>query len=185
MEDYIGRKLRKTEVVHHVNHQKTDNRLENLQLMSTGEHARVHNALPNGAGKVDLTEEQVREAVQGRTTAEAAKALGVNHQTLRNRFGYLLNKRRSPHDLFDPHAIEMVRIAAQDPTLDIKTFAKQTGISASVSKKICEANSFQWIRKSRKGEKRRSYHRKKASPVVSAPGDQECDTVLLASLHEN
>lgn len=170
MEDYVGRKLQKEEHVHHINHQKTDNRLENLQILSHADHIRLHNALPTGAGKVDVTEESVREALQGRSTAEAAQYLGINHQTLRNRFAHLLQKRRSPHNRFDPHVIEMVRQAAADSTLDIKTFARQTGIAAAVSKKICEANGFCWVKKSRKGEKHRTYRRRNATPQASKDG---------------
>ena len=44
---------------------------------------------------IPLTEDQVREALQGKTTLEAAKLLGVNHDTLRLRFGGLLKKRRA------------------------------------------------------------------------------------------
>lgn len=43
-----------------------------------------------------LDEPMVREALRGRTTLEAANALGVNHQTLRRRFPHLLVKRASP-----------------------------------------------------------------------------------------
>lgn len=43
MEDHIGRKLTEDEVVHHINGDKTDNRLENLQLMTRGEHSTMHN----------------------------------------------------------------------------------------------------------------------------------------------
>ena len=43
MEEHIGRKLAEDEVVHHINGDKTDNRLENLQLMTRGEHSTMHN----------------------------------------------------------------------------------------------------------------------------------------------
>lgn len=43
-----------------------------------------------------LTEQSVREALQGRTTQEAAAHLGVAYMTLYRRFGHLLTKRTSP-----------------------------------------------------------------------------------------
>lgn len=42
MESYIGRYLEKDEAVHHINRNKKDNRLENLQLMTRSEHAKLH-----------------------------------------------------------------------------------------------------------------------------------------------
>jgi len=45
---------------------------------------------------VPVTEEQVKQALQGRTTLEAAKVLGCGHMTLRRRFEHLLAKRRTP-----------------------------------------------------------------------------------------
>jgi hypothetical protein len=44
-EQAIGRRLLPTEVVHHINHDKLDNRLENLQLLSRSEHNKLHKLL--------------------------------------------------------------------------------------------------------------------------------------------
>lgn len=44
MEQALGRELRPSETVHHINGDKTDNRLANLQLMEHGAHSRLHNS---------------------------------------------------------------------------------------------------------------------------------------------
>jgi hypothetical protein len=41
-ESSIGRMLEDDEVVHHKNHIKTDNRIENLQVMTASEHMSMH-----------------------------------------------------------------------------------------------------------------------------------------------
>ncbi len=42
MERHLGRKLNSDELVHHVNGDRGDNRLDNLKVMSRSEHARHH-----------------------------------------------------------------------------------------------------------------------------------------------
>jgi flagellar basal body rod protein FlgC len=42
MERKIGRYLEKNEVVHHINHDRADNRIENLLLMDRFEHSSMH-----------------------------------------------------------------------------------------------------------------------------------------------
>ena len=51
MEEHLGRKLKPNEVVHHINEDRTDNRLENLQLMTRGEHSRLHREKEKAEGK--------------------------------------------------------------------------------------------------------------------------------------
>ena len=42
MAEYLDRKLRRNEAVHHRNGNRTDNRIKNLELMSTKKHAQIH-----------------------------------------------------------------------------------------------------------------------------------------------
>jgi hypothetical protein len=43
LEKQVGRFLTKYEIVHHINGDKTDNRLENLELTNRKAHASMHN----------------------------------------------------------------------------------------------------------------------------------------------
>lgn len=42
IEKFIGRKLKSNEVIHHINGNRLDNRLENLKIMNKKEHHRLH-----------------------------------------------------------------------------------------------------------------------------------------------
>lgn len=43
MEEHLGRELGPRELVHHKNEDKLDNRLDNLEVIDVGDHARLHN----------------------------------------------------------------------------------------------------------------------------------------------
>lgn len=150
MEDHIGRYLRPDELVHHKDFDRQNNSLDNLEIMSRSEHQKLHNDLRIGTFYV--TEDQVREALQGRTTKEASEFLGMHERSLYYRFGHLLNKRRSPHSVDDPEVIQMVRDAAVRRE-GVRKFAKDTGISAEVVKKVCEKYGITWVPQSREGYK--------------------------------
>jgi hypothetical protein len=56
MEQHLGRRMNRGEVVHHKNGNKTDNRLENLQVMTISEHMKHHH--PQGVVRKQRKEDE-------------------------------------------------------------------------------------------------------------------------------
>ena len=53
MELHLGRRMRPGETVHHKNHDKQDNRLENLIVIQRGAHSRYHRLLDTATRQRD------------------------------------------------------------------------------------------------------------------------------------
>jgi hypothetical protein len=63
MEQFLNRKLERNEVVHHINGNRFDNRIENLKVMTKGEHSTIHNTGKSRTGNKmpHRTQEQIEK----------------------------------------------------------------------------------------------------------------------------
>jgi hypothetical protein len=80
MEEYLGRPIEKHEHVHHINGDKTDNRIENLELIDSREHERYH-AIIRGLGHNKKGVSPVNKT--SRTTIETIREMRRSGMLLR------------------------------------------------------------------------------------------------------
>lgn len=163
-EEMLGRPLSSGEDVHHKDECRTNNALDNLEVMSRAAHRSYHARKAGLAMKAPLTDEQVAQALASQGGIKpAARSLGVSHSTLRNRFPNLCEpyRRTSPTNIDNPRDIEAVLRAAADPHVSLKALAKELHMSAMTILRICERRGARWVRKSKAGEVHTTYRRKK------------------------
>jgi len=63
MEQKIGRKLKSSELVHHKNHNRSDNRISNLEIVNRAQHASMHH---RGKSLTELHKQRIRTSIKRR-----------------------------------------------------------------------------------------------------------------------
>ena len=103
MQDHLGKVLPRDVVVHHLNHDKHDNRIENLSTMSLADHSRMHMLACPNLRKVDEDERQrLREAYQGEGS-NSAKLCNASVLKMREIYAEGKTSIRKIAKMFDVH----------------------------------------------------------------------------------
>lgn len=145
MEGVVGRLLEAHEEVHHEHRaEKANNDPSNLRLCaSNAEHRKLH-----GADQlIPLDQDDVRRAVASSASmAEAARLLGVDQQTIRNRFPDLVKlTRRPPNGRYDDAFLARVRSLASDPDVSTRHAVKVLRCSPWMIRLACRQMGIAWV----------------------------------------
>ena len=176
-EQMLGRRLIRSrdegvaEAVHHKDEVRTNNRPDNLEVMTRVAHRRRHAREAADRQMARLTKKAVAASLVGRTIREAANHLGTTHMTLRRRWPELVasRKRRAPCDVADPKWPALIAPLAANPDYTIKQSVKLLGISALPLRRICRTHGIAWIANKSKGRTGRPKGSKNKRPRRRKP----------------
>jgi len=93
IEEHLGRKLSRREIVHHINEIIDDDRIENLQVMSISEHMKLHNSGEKhpmyGKPRTEETKARLSESKKGKkiNISDEARELMRNSGERNGMFG--------------------------------------------------------------------------------------------------
>ena len=81
MQQKLNRRLSPQELVHHINLDHSDNRIENLMIMSASEHSSFHSKLPRGK-RIDASDSEKPIIIPLLTPKEVCEMLRISLQDL-------------------------------------------------------------------------------------------------------
>jgi transposase-like protein len=166
-EDIAGRPLVQSadpevrECVHHRDENRLNNDPSNLEVLTFSEHRSHHSRSRAERRQSQISEEAVREALTGGNIKRAAKTLGIDYQTMRNRWPHLLApyQRKSPllFERLTPEQIEAIRRYAADPEKSMEDCALEVIGSYKTIASACKRLGIEWVRRSKQGEVKWTY----------------------------
>ncbi len=156
-EDLAGRPLHTNECVHHRNEVRTDNRPENLQVLTQTEHRRLHARDRAERAAIPLDPEEVKACLAKHGAIKpAARELLVSHSTLRLRFPDLClpYRRVTPTKIDDPGDISRLLQMATSGVHAWREIARECHMSWRTARRLLERHGVAYVRPPRKDKGR-------------------------------
>lgn len=114
IESYLGRSLKRGEVVHHKDHNRSNNDISNLQLMTSGIHSSMHRRQEMADGKLPFeTEKSMKTWIKGKNGELELMHYLQDRHGLGVKRGYVFNGTPDLYGMLGIH-IEVKRVEKVD-----------------------------------------------------------------------
>jgi hypothetical protein len=162
VERSLGRFLLDEEMVHHMDENRKNNNIENLQVVSRSDHRKIH-CLQNRLRKHGAFDnEEVDRMIRDQGLKKTAKSLGMCTANIRILYPDVVKKytRKTPQNPHCPELAKKVEILACDGKKSLRMAAEELGVCIATIARCCNFYDIKWVKKSRVGEVHSKYETK-------------------------